>query len=151
MVSVERLFPLKGGALGGLGRGEAVAGKGRVAVPGAERSAVLLGVRPLPMPAAVVVEDNGRIRLGPQEEAPVLNVDAVSEFLLYLFQPNGGIVAPGSAIIVIDQDLQAVLAHAVTPVARCADWGQSSVATAPVAEQVRNPSNRLRPFLSQTP
>jgi hypothetical protein len=73
------------------------------AVPGIERATTILFISPFPMLAAVIIEHHRRIHLGTQEKGSILQVDFLTVLFLHLSQPHGGIVAPGSAVIVKNQ------------------------------------------------
>ena len=104
VISGEGLLTLKGCAFGGLGGGEAVVGKGLLTVPGPKAPSLLLPMGPLPVPPSIIVEGDGGVGLGPKEERPVGDGDLFAVVPFDLFQPNGGIVAPRSAVIVIDEE-----------------------------------------------
>lgn len=91
-------------------------GERLVAVPGTEGSSVALFVGSAPVLASVVIEDNRRIGFGSQKKRAVLDRHPVPVFFLHLFQPNGGIIAPGSAVVVKNENLQGSLAHDFAPV-----------------------------------
>lgn len=127
VVSREGLLPLKGCTFGGLGRGEAMVRKGLATVPGLKRPPFLLPMGAPPVPPSIIVEGDGRVGLRPKEEGPVTDADSLAVAPFNLFQPNGGIVAPRSAVIVVDEELQRWVGHGALPPERGhgrTDWAK---------------------------